>query len=799
VIPADRLNPVGAKLASYFPTANTQVDNGSSNFSMTDLLPNKANQITTKLDHHFNSNVALSGFFLRQESHEASANYNPVNRFVGGSYQLDRTIKTFVVNNTYILSNSSVLTLRGGYNMFWDNYNLPYDFDAAALFNNPDLTNQMVDTNRFPSLTINGYKGSGFTAKQANGYYQYGANGTMSTLAGNHSYKYGGDYRIIGVQAMSYGATTGSYNFTGTFSGNSLADLLLGYPQSGNIPIAKPLDGYVTYSAGFFQDDWRVNDRLTFNYGLRLEHETGLQERNNQISVDFDKTAISPLNDLVNLIDPTTGQRRQILGGLIFAGENGAPTTQGNQPAIKVSPRLGGVYRLSESTVLRAGWGIYYTPWVYPSAGTTSWGQIGYSATTDVPQSIGSVPTVSMSNPFPAGLVQPTGSSLGLLTGVGGNINFVDPNKGAPRAQQWSADLQRELPWGMSLTLNYTGLAGNNLGWGGTSNTTIDINQLDPKYQAYPVGYTTEQVPNPFFGVPSAGQLATQATVARGQLLRPYPQFSSVLMMQSTGAHSMYNAGIIQIRKRSNGIWGGNFNYTYSRLSDNQFGQGNYYSSSPGLQNYYTVIPGSDYYDPESQYGRSLLDSPHKIVIAPTFNLPFGEAHKMASSGLSAAMFGGWSITPVISIQSGFPIGVSQNVAGTQFLLAGTLRPNIVDGQEFLTPGDITARIKADTTDNRYLNSAAFSATPLNQFGDAPRILPGAYSPWRNNMDLSVSKNVRTGGSTSASFRLEVLNLLNLVQWASPSSTAFGLSTFGQINNQANNMRMVQMTVRFQF
>ena len=104
--------------------------------------------------------------------------------------------------------------------------------------------------------------------------------------------------------------------------------------------------------------------------------------------------------------------------------------------------------------------------------------------------------------------------------------------------QQWSADLQRELPMNMSLTLNYTGLAGSNLGWGGTTDTLININQLDPKYQSYPVGYTTAQVPNPFYGVAGAGQLAGQLTVARGQLLRPFPQFQDINMLQSTGAHS---------------------------------------------------------------------------------------------------------------------------------------------------------------------------------------------------------------------------------------------------------------------
>ena len=156
-------------------------------------------------------------------------------------------------------------------------------------------------------------------------------------------------------------------------------------------------------------------------------------------------------------------------------------------------------------------------------------------------------------------------------------------------------------------------------------------------------------------------------------------------------------------------------------------------------------------------------------------------------------------MTTVVTYQSGFPIGVSQNVTGTQFLFGGTLRPNLVEGQDVLVAGDITDRIRANTSDNLYLNKAAFTATPLNQFGNAPRVLPGAFSPWRNNVDLSVSKNFRTGGQTSASFRLEVLNLFNQVQWAAPASTAFGNASFGQITNQANNMRMVQMTVRFQF
>jgi hypothetical protein len=802
IIPANRISPVGQKLINYFPKPDTEIDNGSTNFSMTDLLPNSAYQFTTKGDHHFNDSIALSGFVLRQVTHEANSNYNPVNKFVGGSYQLDRTINTFVVNNTYILNSSTVLTLRGGYNKFNDNYNLPYEFDAAALFNNPALTSQFSDTNRFPTLSITGYKGAGFTNRQANGYYQYGGNGTLSKLQGSHNLKVGGDFRIIGVDSLNYGASTGTYTFTGLYSGNAAADLLLGYPQSGNVPLNTNVDGYVRYAAGYVQDDWRVNDKFTVNYGVRLESETGLIERNNFATVGFDRTTPSPLNSKVNVIDPATGQRRDILGGLIFAGVNGAPTEQGNQPKVKAAPRIGMVYSFSPKTVLRGGWGLYYSPWNYAAAGTDGWGQIGYSATTQInnPQTAGSIPTTTIDNPFPSGLVQPSGNSLGLLTGAGGEVRFVDETKGAPRVQQYSADLQRELPYGMSLSFGYTGLTGSNLSWGGSGNALININQLDPKYQAMGGNYTLEQVANPFFGVAEAGQLATRAQVERGQLLRPFPQFGNVMMLQSTGAHSQYHAGIIQLRKRTNGTWGGNFSYTFSRLKDNQFGESNYYSSAPGLQNNYTVVPGSPYYNPDQEYGRSLLDSPHKIVISPIVQLPFGEGKKFLSTSKWAdILLGGWQVTPVITFQSGFPVGVSQNLAGTAYLLGGTPRPNIVEGVDFLVPGDITDRIRQNTSDNLYLNKAAFSTAAANQFGNAPRTLPGVYSPWRNNVDLSVSKAFQTGKGTSLNARMEVLNMLNLVQWAAPASTAFNNSAFGQITNQANNMRLIQFTARFQF
>jgi hypothetical protein len=222
--------------------------------------------------------------------------------------------------------------------------------------------------------------------------------------------------------------------------------------------------------------------------------------------------------------------------------------------------------------------------------------------------------------------------------------------------------------------------------------------------------------------------------------------------------------------------------------------------------NNYTYIKGSPYYDADNaDYGRSVNDTPHKIVIAPTFLLPFGEGKKyLSDSRWAELLLGGWSITPVINIGSGFPMGVSQiNPLGTSFLLGGTPRPNLVPGVDPVVPGDlgdrITNTINDPVWDNMFYNKAAFSTAPANTFGNSPRVIPGVYSLWRKNVDLSIGKSFNTGGRTRASLSMDAINLLNIVQWKPPRSSTFGNSSFGQVTDQLNFMRMVQFNLRFSF
>ena len=113
--------------------------------------------------------------------------------------------------------------------------------------------------------------------------------------------------------------------------------------------------------------------------------------------------------------------------------------------------------------------------------------------------------------------------------------------------------------------------------------------------------------------------------------------------------------------------------------------------------------------------------------------------------------------------------------------------------------GDITDRLRADPDDDRYLNAAAFSSAPAGTFGNAPRILPGAYSPWRNSTDLAINKDIRFGGGKRAGLRLEIINVFDNPWYAAMDSVAFGNNNFGKVDSQGNYSRTMQITGRFSF
>ncbi len=276
----------------------------------------------------------------------------------------------------------------------------------------------------------------------------------------------------MGVDTVSATLMGGSFTFDERFTSNNgvggheLASVLLGAPVSGWVPYNDgPFEWFTKYYGAYIQDDWRVSQKLTVNFGVRFEHEDGLREVENRQAVAFDESVVSPLNSTV----PKTGllAGRTINGGLIFAGVDGAPEEQGDPAAIKIAPRGGFSYSLNTNTVLRGGYGLFYAPWNYSRA---QHGQAGFTRDTSMNQSdpATAVPLSSLENPFPGGLIQPIGSALGLLTNTGGIVRYVDQNKGNPKVHQYSFDVQRELPGNMAVTIGYIGATGRDIGYFGT-------------------------------------------------------------------------------------------------------------------------------------------------------------------------------------------------------------------------------------------------------------------------------------------------------------------------------------------
>ena len=799
IIPQNRISPWAREYLKAIPLPASVLATGNGSLPAQDVINDAAQQGSLKLDHHFNDQISLSGVYLFQNSSEPDRHFFPDALYAYPSYQLDRAINVFVLNNTYILNQNTVATFRFGMNTFEDDNSLPYDFDPATLGFDPAFVSQMP-VKKFPSVTTTGYQGTGFSGINNRNYYSYGGNGTITRLAGSHSVKLGADYRIMGVKAENFGQSAGSYTFNGQFTGatvtssvgrNAIADLLLGVPSSGSFVRNSPVNNFINYYSVYMQDDWRASDKLTMNYGIRLEHETGLREADNKLVVGFDRATASPLNTTipagVDPLNPTAS--RQVLGGLIYAGENGASEQTGNPPAIKLSPRAGFAYSMNEKTVVRGGYGLFWAPWAYGANNS-----VGYSATTTLQQDT-TIPITTIVNPFPT-LIDISGNSLGMLSGVSSAISFVDPDKSAPYVHQYSFDLQRELGGNLSGSVAYIGSTGRRL----TTAGNVNINQLDPKYlRPDLVTAMTQNVANPFFGNPNAGSFSTRATLPRNQLLRPFPQFDTINMSESNHGKSQYHAGVLQVKKRMT-WWGGSFSYTYSRLWDNQFGQGNYYTSAPGLLNNYTFIEGSDYFNPDAEYERSLLDSPHKVSLTPTVQLPFGEGRRFFNeSKVANAILGNWTVSAVIQMQSGFPVGVSQNTNTNSFMLGANQRPNIVPGQDFLVGGSITDRLREDPTDDKYLNQAAFVDAPAGTFGNSPRTLPDTYSPWRNSTDVAINKDIRVGGSKRASVQLQIINLFDNPWYAAMQSVASGNNNFGRVTSQGNYSRTMQVTGRFSF
>ena len=806
VIPSHLIDPAGRGLAQLLTTLGPGGGVSSSGAQTTTAL-----QSTANLSHTFSDNWQSSLTYLYYTSKEGAfqqytdllqADSAPA--FGIGAADLLRDVHAVAFNNTFVVGDASVLALRYGQTFFNDSVINP-EYGLDQIRSELGIQGGFLDqtfaqdgyVGQFPSISVASFGDGGSThGSWSNTDVQWTSrevSGTYSQFLGNHTLKYGGQWRRMGLHAAGFGNGF-SMNFAQKFtqgpsptapdsgSGSAMADLLLGIPDGGNATLAEAADVFINYYGGFIQDDWRPSQNLVLNLGLRVEHETGLMEDDNSFAVGWDRTNPFPLQATLDPSLEGSLPGFPLRGGLMYAGLDGNPTHQWDPPGIKLGPRVGFAYTLNPETVFRGGYAVFWAPYAIPSGtGASHLGTFGYTNVTSLRTSIDGItpPAATASNPFPDGIENPIGNANGRFQNIGDDVYFNEQFRASPYINKWSLDIQRDIGNDLALKIGYVGSQGADIPIGGTNNAVININQLADEYLALG-DRLNEHYPNPFYGDSRFGGFSSSETLPLGRLLRPYPHFRDVLARHVSSGKSLYNALRVEFEKRFRGNWGARINYTFTKHDDN------IYENNQLLEN----ETGTVYNTPDecaygkcsmldvADYGPSRVHVPHQFNINGTFRTPGDNP-----------IFSGWALSVVTLMRSGFPLVVTQNSNPLSAYGFSYQRP---------TSANLSGGGNPTGSHTTYLSAGDAQLTQGLTLSNSPNTTDSVRSPVLINWDVSLEKTTRMYEDMNLTLRFEFIDLFNHVNWRGPR-TVLGASTFGSIPGTRGYPRTFQFMAKLTF
>jgi hypothetical protein len=612
-------------------------------------------------------------------------------------------------------------------------------------------------------------------AGNANGAFSFSGQWTQYDPANAYCY----EPASLGFASGAPACTAKSY----APNGYGFADFLLGLPGSGDINWNDSLFDYEPVWALYGQDDWKVTHRLTLNLGLRYDVQVGLKERYNELTRGVCLTCVNPVtNDGVyqaNIANPANIAAWQAAGinvaslstvyaGPVYAGHNGQSRDAYNTDYYNIAPRLGFAFAINPKTVVRGGWGYFY------SAGLEGGSPVGYQQTTSYvaskdgfnPQQGGVAPLTTPSagpyaigKPFPAsalyplGLIPPVGANAGLLTDLGDGAQIFDfPQRKIPRTQQMSFGLQHEFPGAMVLDARWAANYASRLRAGITwLNGTLTYGQL--QYALNSSDVYSQLVPNPYYQVAAASSPSACGTYPEVQalaLLLPYTQYCSGNGASLLGQYNLpvgrnwYNGMEVKLSKRPTHGLEFNVAYTWSKNINGD-----------GYQN------GYPYQDANEIHWISGYDRTHVLAVTGVYDVPVGKGRSFLSAAprvLDYAL-GGWSLGWVFAAQSGTPVGVDNG-------------DDNYTCWNWASPGG--------TSVAHWINPAIQTkcGVPVPHIGGTSytyNIAPGVTTQVRNptvpNLDLSLQKSFKVTERVSFSLRGEAFNAFNSVLLGGPDTT----------------------------
>ena len=779
VIPANRIDPVAAKILAQFPKPNIGNDLYVNNFAETGDFYKLQQIISIKVDQNFGSNFKFSAFYEAQDTNKS----NGIDGLpaILSQVRIQAIVSKLArLNADYTISPTLLFHFGGGFQQHKNPDTVP---PVSANYDNTLLGIVGSPGTGFPRISgIGDNVYGGMTPAFGPGSRNLFIGGrlsflpTLSWVHGNHTYKIGAEYKYDTTNYSSSTNLSPAYGFsssetaqplygqvlpTGTGIGSAWASFLLGDYDSVSAGDGQQLYYRRTSWALFLQDSWKLTKKLTLDYGLRWDLQQPIQE----------------LHDRIASFSPTTPNPNAggLLGGVAYEGSGTGRCNCQFAPLypFAIAPRFGAAYQVNTKTVIRAGWGFSYGPLV-PLLTDPSSASTGFNTVT-VPSPGNGIGAGVLSQPLNLSKTALYGASYdpGLNVIPNGGIQaapaLVDRNSGRPsRVNQWNISVQREILKDIVVEAAYVGnrgvweAVGSSQGfYNATVNNLVNYNAVSPAVLAK---YGLSDLTDPNVRALLNATISSPAAVAAGftlpypgfpasasvlQSLKPFPQYSSISPFQAPLGKSWYDALQTKLIKRFSYGLTATATYTFSKTLDSTSNAGSIY-------------------DRGSFKGLAINDVPNLISLSIDYTVP--AIGPVKRSQIARTLLSGWRITTLDTFQSGALLAspTSSNSIGS-YLATGYTRQVRVPGQSLYLV-DINCGCN-DPTQQTVLNPAAWQ----NQAAGVPGSNIVYYNDFRGQrrpiVSAGLGKQFRIFERMSFSVRAEFFNLFNqLLSLPDPST-----------------------------
>jgi hypothetical protein len=762
-LPISELDPFGVKLAAYYPLPNVAgAAINSNNYTNNDQVMTLINDYVVRIDHTFGQKDSVYGRFLAQPDHTDTEDVYPTagtdlygvlshNYYYNPSGTWNHIFTSMILNEARVtFTRRQSLSISHGVN------------STAAT----DLELPGTNPAFFPGVTVNGLNAIGNNSQQQRLQTPIVSNEYTDNLSwqrGNHQMKFGVDYRTAADGDLYSPSGGGFFTFnnigvSSNTAAGSLANLLWGRVASASRQETLYLHS-LAWSLGLYaQDNWRVNDRLTLNYGLRWDVDSPRHLSNNRQN-SFNTTQINPVSGTPGVIT--------------FAGINGQSKYANNFDDALFGPRFGFAYTPREHSVVRGGFSVLY-PGEYDQA-TPIVLNIGFSnsVTVSSANSGSGAPAFLLKDNAAQGTGLAAVPTLDQLTPSYGAVavgqqpyvapQFIAPHRLTGYLYQANFNVQHEFAGNLLLDIGYLGTFGHHL----PSPSAESIDQISPSNLAL--------------------LAANPSAYPNTQILRPFPQFSNVQNLYPDIGASKYDGVNIGVQKRYNRGFQYQVNYTYSKFLDNQTSRSEL-AGYPGTNTY------TDYYHPENRWGLSGNDVRNRLIANGVLELPVGAGKlvNVQSRWLNQTV-GGWSVSGLAEFHSGTALSVIDATNNTGTYSDG-VRPNLTGN-----PNSLSSSRPRIQKIGEWFDTSAFTQNVAYTFGNAPRTF--GRGPGLITADFTLLKRVALHDQHGVEFRLEAFNAFNHANLGNPN-TSFGSASFGKISSLQSGTtgsRTLQLAAHYTF